>query len=310
MNGFRFSRETLDLPPGAFAQGRRSILSHESAPVAGFTQGTYRTYLHPLFSPDGVVVTSESPADHPHHHGVWVAADHVTVDLGVPVGHSDVATYNFYVNDTFQGRAPGRIREVAIEHSEIDEQQIRIDQKLEWRGPAEWSNPAGRLVLKERRATTVTLTGEAVVADISSRLTALIHAVTLGPTRHALFGIRLSETLSFGGSGKLIASDGARGADGVSGGQANWIDYSGPAGHGQRAGVAVLPSPNNSWAPWFATDWGTIALNPVGSTGLVIQPQESVDHAVRILAHDGLGPAALASAWEDYQQELMGERQT
>lgn len=255
-------------------------------------------------------MTSEGPADHPHHNGVWVGADHVAVDLGVAGEHSDTATYNFYVNDTFQGRAPGRIREVGIERYDIDEQQIRIDQELEWRGPAEWGNPDGRLVLKERRATTVTLTGEAVGADISTRLTALTHAVTLGPTRHALFGIRLSEALSFGGGGKLIASDGAVGAAGVSGGQADWIDYSGPAGHGQRAGIAVLPSPNNSWAPWFATDWGTIALNPVGSAGIAILSQESVDYAVRILAHDGLDPAELASAWKDYQQESTGERRT
>jgi hypothetical protein len=302
MSGFRFSRETLDLPPGAFAQGWRWILCHEDAPVAGLTQGTYRAYLHPLFSPGGVMVTSESPADHPHHNGIWIAADHVTVDLGVPGEHSDVATYNFYVNDTFQGRAPGRIREVGIEHSEIGEQQIRIDQELEWRGPAEWGNPDGRVVLKERRATTVTLTAKAVVIDISSELTALTHAVTVGPTRHALFGIRLSEALSFGGNGKLTASDGVMGADGVSGGQADWIDYSGPAGHGHRAGVAVLPSPDTSWAPWFATDWGTIALNPVGSTGIEIQPQETVGHAVRILAHDGLDHTALASAWETYRQ--------
>ncbi len=266
--------------------------------------------MHPLFSPAGVAVTSESPADHPHHNGVWVAADHVAVDLGVAGEHADLATYNFYVDEIFQGRAPGRIREAGIKHSESGEHQVRVDQELEWRGPVEWGSPDGRVVLKEHRVTTITLTADAVVADISSRLTALDHAVTVGPTRHGLFGIRLADSLSFGGGGRLIASDGASGAAEVSGGQADWIDFSGPAGHGHMAGIAVFPSPRNNWSPWFATDWGTIALNPVASTGVVIQPQRSIDHGVRILAHDGLDQAALAAAWEDYRQTRAGEGQT
>jgi hypothetical protein len=30
-------------------------------------------YLHPVFSPGGVVVTDDSPKDHGHHHGIWTA---------------------------------------------------------------------------------------------------------------------------------------------------------------------------------------------------------------------------------------------
>ncbi len=34
---------------------------------------TYRrsTYIHPLFSLDGHIITDDFPADHPHHHGIW-----------------------------------------------------------------------------------------------------------------------------------------------------------------------------------------------------------------------------------------------
>jgi hypothetical protein len=30
-------------------------------------------YLHPVFTPSGLTVTDDSPADHGHHHGVWTA---------------------------------------------------------------------------------------------------------------------------------------------------------------------------------------------------------------------------------------------
>jgi hypothetical protein len=30
-------------------------------------------YLHPVWSPAGVLVTDDSPADHGHHHGIWTA---------------------------------------------------------------------------------------------------------------------------------------------------------------------------------------------------------------------------------------------
>ena len=77
-------------------------------PVFGLTPGAFRNYLYPVFTPAGFAVTSESPADHPHHHSIWVGADHVNVH--VPALHgTEVYSYNFYVNDVFQGRAPGRI---------------------------------------------------------------------------------------------------------------------------------------------------------------------------------------------------------
>lgn len=310
MSGFDLSKEAIDLPPGAHARGWRWTLRHDGAPVAGFTQGAYRAFLHPLFSPAGVMVTAESPADHPHHNGIWVAADHVNLDLGVAGEHADHATYNFYVDETFQGRAPGRICETGIEHVDSAGQQVCVKQDLTWRGPAEWGSPDGRLVLRERRTTVLSLASNAVVADITTRLEALDRAVTVGPTRHALFGVRLSEALCFGGGGRLVASNGASGARGISGGQADWIDCSGPAGHRHRAGIAVFPAPAHAWSPWFATDWGAVAVNPVGTAGAPVEPGRPVEFAVRVLAHDGLDRSTLAAAWEAYRASCTEEKQT
>ena len=65
-------------------------------------------------------------------------------------GFEDYA-YNFYVNDVFQGRAPGRLVETGCEVAEAGPDAIRIVQAIEWRAPAEWAAPLGRLVLAEQR---------------------------------------------------------------------------------------------------------------------------------------------------------------
>jgi len=101
---FHLDTASLELPRGAYAGGNRHILSYGGQPVAAFTQGKLRPYIHPVWTPDGIVVTAESPVDHPHHAGIWCAADHVA---GLHDGPDGTERYNycFYVNEVFQGRA-------------------------------------------------------------------------------------------------------------------------------------------------------------------------------------------------------------
>jgi hypothetical protein len=84
MSGFTLEDDALDLPPGAIARTERKILRRDGRPVLGLTQGRMRPYVYPLFTPKGFAVTSESPADHPHHNSLWIASDHV--HALVPVG--------------------------------------------------------------------------------------------------------------------------------------------------------------------------------------------------------------------------------
>ena len=105
--------------------------------VLGLTQGDLRSYVFPLFTPAGHLVTSEAPADHPHHQSVWIGADHVHALVPASEGRVEEYTYNFYINDVFQGRAPGRIAERESSFEERDGAAI-IRQALDWRGPVEW----------------------------------------------------------------------------------------------------------------------------------------------------------------------------
>jgi len=88
---FKFDRFTLTddsiaLPKGAWARTHRRTLRKDGRPVLALTQGRCRSYVYPLFTPAGYPVTTESPADHPHHNSFWIAADHVHCRMPVAAG--------------------------------------------------------------------------------------------------------------------------------------------------------------------------------------------------------------------------------
>ena len=101
-----------------------------------------RLSLSPLHSGRCVAVTTDGPIDHPHHQSVWIGADHVYCRLPYATDAFEDATYNFYVGETFQGRAPGRIISVGLESTELAADHLRITQTLEWQGPEEWGRAA------------------------------------------------------------------------------------------------------------------------------------------------------------------------
>src|SRR5690606_33718653 len=86
---------------------------------------------------------------------LWIASDHVHALVPAAGDTVEEYTYNFYVDEVFQGRAPGRIVETARRNDELGDGRFCIVQQLEWRGPVEWGAAAGRLVARETRTVTV-----------------------------------------------------------------------------------------------------------------------------------------------------------
>ena len=208
MTDFRVETEQIDLPSGAFCKARRHYVRWRGRTVLGLSANAFRAYLFPVYTPAGLALTEEAPIDHPHHQSVWVGADHVDCLLPYGEGQIEVANYNFYVQETFQGRAAGRMIECAIDWDELAERHLRVVQEIEWRGPAEWGAPEGRIVAHESRAIDVQPGEMAHVIDVRSRLRPGACDLQIGPTRHAYFGIRLVEPLRPDGSAALVDAEG------------------------------------------------------------------------------------------------------
>ena len=148
----------------------------------------------------------------------------------MPVAHGGYEdyTYNFYVDETFQGRAPGQIVETDIQADIVGDNALRVTQSLEWRGPIEWAAPAGRIAARETRTTLITSGPHVYLLDVKSCLKSDQWDFTLGPTRHAYFNLRVADSMivQFGG---VVQDDAGRtGGEAITGTKSRWVDFSGP----------------------------------------------------------------------------------
>jgi hypothetical protein len=288
-----FDAGAVALPQGAWARTHRRWLRIDGRLVLGLTQGDFRSYVFPLFTPAGCLVTSEAPADHPHHQSVWIGADHVHALVPASEGQVEEYTYNFYINDVFQGRAPGRIveRSCAFESGSGGRSVIR--QQLDWQGPAEWAAPEGRQILREERVLLVEQTADATLLRLRSTLRPGAWPVRLGPTRHAFFNARVAESMPVQAGGRALDERGLS-IGNTQTPAAAWIDYVGPVGHDREAGLALLPLTDQESGWWFVADWGVMTWGPFRRRPRALDAGGAVVQEACVIAHDGdIGPTRL-----------------
>lgn len=308
VESFSVLEDQIDLAQGAWPASRRLGVRWRGKRILSLSQGPYRPYLYPVFTPAGFAVTSESPADHPHHNSIWVALDRVRCLFPYSSDETEEGTYNFYVNDTFQGRAPGRILAAGVESEELAPDHLRIVLTLQWRGPEEWAAPEGRVLLTETRTLDIRPGKPANLIDLRSRLQAGQWELVLGPTRHGLFGVRLIEALTVTHGGRLQDSVGREGGQAISRETADWVDGSGTLGRGVRAGVSLFPHPFKAGYPWYVTDWGTLTCNPMAKKSWSLGQGDGIEFGIRIAVHDGdAGEARIGELYRAFQEEFERE---
>lgn len=294
---FTLTDDALALPPGAIARTHRQILRRDSRPVLGLTQGRMRPYVYPLFTPAGYAVSSESPADHPHHNSLWIASDHVHARFPVGGDRFEEYTYNFYVDETFQGRAPGTL----IARSTVLTQSsgvATIVQAVEWHGPVEWGAAAGRTVAHEERRLTVRMLDAAHVIDVDSILQTDGWDIAIGPTRHAYFNVRVADSMVTSLGGTVRDDRGMVGGGAVSGAGARWVDFTGPVGGGHIAGLTVFPDPrDHDDASWFVADWGVVSVGAFRQRQALIRKGKPIRARYRVIVHDGAANNSLIERW-------------
>ncbi len=297
MTGFSFAQESVALPAGAFAGTRRRVLRLEGRAILGVTAGVFRPYLYPVYTPAGIAVTSEGPADHPHHHSIWVGADHLNLSMPALGGREEIYAYNCYVDDVFQGRAPGRLIETGLAGS-ANGSAFLLEQEIEWRGPIEWGAPQGRLLLREQRQTTVHAHADGMTIDMDCAVTAAEYDIAIGPSRHAWFNFRVAPAMCVDEGGALLDSSGYAGrAEGIDA-HAQWVACCGPVGGGRTAGLALAPrraGADPAWW-WFVSDWGVVTASPCRDRAIELTRGASTRLAARFAVFDNAADATRVNA--------------
>lgn len=307
LGDFEVVSDQVDLPRGAFARGHRLNIRWRGRPIGALSQGPFRAYLFPLYTPGGYPITTESPLDHPHHNSLWMAMDRVRCALPFAQDEVEEAVYNFYVNETFQGRAPGRIEVSQTTWRVPAPGRLQIDQEVAWRGPCEWGAAQGRVVLVETRRWEIAPGEHTHIIDVHSRLSATTWDVVLGPTRHAYFGLRLADALRVTAGGWLFDANGNRGGANIAGTTSAWVAAGGDVGAGQQAAVMLFPYPNAAGHPWYVTDWGTLTINPFVDQSVSLPVGSSHELAMRVVVHNGpLTPEEGAAHYTQFLASIDG----
>ena len=213
--------------------------------VAGQTMAEYqcrpqprKPYLKQLFSPSGVNVLRDAPADHLHHHGLMFA---VAVD-GV----------DFWS----ENEKCGHEKQVGL--SDVRPVIRRgitwctFTQQIDWVGP-----DAEALLLKEQRTME-----SCVMPDTGA--TSLIwqsrievppgrQSVTLSGSTYFGLGMRFVQSMDTGG--QFRNADGKTGVEGTNDVRSRWCAYS-AAADGKPVTVAMFDCPKNPRQPatWFTMD--------------------------------------------------------
>lgn len=247
-------------------------------------------YLHPLYTPNGVLVTDDYPDDHRHHHGIWTAWTRARLD-----GH-EVDFWNVHAH---QGR-------------------VDLDQLLStWQGPVH----AGL----EAMLSHVDLVGGATTA-LNERWIVRVYKTHQGAAPYFIFDLESTQEAATNSPVELLqytyggfAARGhadwrdvahatfstSEGHDRVAGdGQSGrWCFIGGSVG-GNPVGFAALGHPSNFRAPQKMRIHPTdpyVAFAPVQDGPFTIEPGTPYVTRLRFVTTDGAPDAArFERLWNDY----------
>jgi hypothetical protein len=241
-------------------------------------------YIHPLYTPGGLLVTDDYPGDHRHHHGIWSAWAHTTFEGR----HMD-----------FWNMGGGSAK--------VDFESLATS----WDGPVHAGFRAHHLftdlrgakaALKEEWTVTVYKTSPTFfVFDLDS----VQEAATAAPVdldQYLYGGFAFRGSAQWRGGATFLTSEGKdRGSgDGTS---ARWCYIGGSVG-GKLGGYAVLGHPSNFRAPQPMRINPTdpyFSFSPVKPSGFPIVPGKPYASRFRFVVTDGAPDKALFERqWNDY----------
>ena len=238
--------------------------------------------------------------DHPHHIGLWL-------------NYGDVNGLDFWNNS--DAIPEERKSEMGIIRNEKIIGMKSDGDKAELTVAADWLDPDGSVLLKEKTTYTFTATDNSRIIDRQTTLTALDKPVLFKDNKEGMLGMRMARQLELPGNKPVVLSDshgkktkvarmdntGVTGnylnSEGVTGGdvwgkRAKWCALSGNV-EGKDVTVVIMDDPDNVGYPtyWHARGYGLFAANPLGQKifsdgekelNFELKPHESVTFRYRI----------------------------
>jgi hypothetical protein len=235
----------------------------------------FKPFWYPLYSPSGLRLTENSPADHPHHHSLWF-------------GHSSVNGHDIWSETGSVGRIVlQNIRDV-----------VTGSVFAGWTETNAWVSPDREKLLEEDRIHRIWWVRQGFLLDIRFCFRATEGEVRFGQEKDAGLGLRVADSLDVEDGGLIVNSRGEQNEAGTFDRQADWIDFSGPVA-GRTGGVALFNGSDVPEHPWFTRDYGPALSNFMRFRPHTLAPGEQLLLSFRVYLHDG--DATTAQVAEQYQ---------
>jgi hypothetical protein len=269
----------------------RPVFRYNAAPVASPKYKAIQerdSYLHPVFSPAGHLITGDFSSYHPHHRGIFLAYAHAEV-AGEPLDFWNIHTDR------------GRIRSEGYEAVAIGPITARFVAKHRWEAKDH------RPLIRERwevEAYHVPGSGDWLF-DLTSSQVAVDRPVEILPYRYGGMAYRGAEPF-VQGQIDVLTSEGKHRVDGDQK-PARWVDLTGPIENGSPtyAGAMVAEHPGNPRAPSVVrihpTTLPFFSFVPAYREKLTIGREAPLTFRFRIRVHDGRPDGAIDErTWRDF----------
>jgi hypothetical protein len=245
-------------------------------------------YFHPVYGPQGEVLTDDFPKDHYHHRGLFWAWTTVQVAGAEGQKFESWIPNNFsYVFERWLCREAGSVG--AVLGAEVS-----------------WQTGERKTVREEWVTTVYPETADGRVMDFEIVWTALKDAVTVkGEPKKGYggFSIRFAPRKD-----EVITTPDGKSPKDLEAGKIACADYSGLfEGAKEPSGAAIFVHPNHPGSPltWLTRYYGFLCPEYPGLGAMTLEPNKPVRVAYRVWIHKGVpdGPA-LHAQHEAYQQGL------
>jgi len=241
----------------------RLVISCDGAAVGDFVfadRVVRRPGFQNLHAPDGTKVTRR----HPPEPGKD-ATDHADMHPGLWMGFGDISGEDFWRNK-------GTIR-----HDQFVESPAVRSGRLEWSTASTLVSSTGMELARQTARFTLARKDQAYLLTWEADFVPLIDGFSFGDQEEMGLGVRVATPLTEKSGGLIVTSTGDRSAKATWGKSYAWCDYSGTI-DGRRAGVAIVPYPQNfrpCW--WHNRDYGVFVANPFGRKALTQGAASRVD---------------------------------
>ncbi len=237
--------------------------------LGAYSANRLRPYVFPFYTPEGLLVVQEAPPDHPHHQGICA---------GLEIDGHDM--WNAGSGDN----PPHRQK---MEPAAADLQPVIDSGGVRFEHLVQWTTVGGKGLLRERRTVTFTTRPGLNVVIWNSTFSAMAKTVTLGQTKEAGVGVRVTPHWESRLGGDIRNAGGGRGEAGCFDKLSPWLNVEGLGAAERSAGVVIRPLELTEACPWFTRDYGLHLYNPLRHHPVNLAAGDSLTWGLEIAAYDG-----------------------